>query len=307
MKKKILITTSSFNAQHQELRYLTDTLGYEIVYNPYKRRVTTKELRELICPSVKAMIAGTEILNEESLKNALSLSVVSRCGVGTDSVDKQFLKMKGIKLFTTPDAPTAAVAEHALALIFAASRNLIAHDKSVRDKHWKKFNSKSVQGKVLGIAGFGRIGRYLYKMLKGFDVEILIFDPFMEKCEGYNQAGSLKELASKSDILTLHMPLTEKNKHIIGKDIFDVMMSDAMIINTARGEIIDLDELEKFLVKNPAAMAALDVYDIEPYSGGLIDLPNTILTPHIASFTKEGRFLMEKESVSNLIRGLSDD
>lgn len=295
---KVLCTTSSFNAPFPE--------GYEVVKNPYKRKLTEEEIFILIAETnPHAIAAGVEPLTQRVMKQGLDLKVISRCGSGLDSVDLAAAKDLGIQVFNTPDAPVIPVAELTISFILSALRNINPLDEKVRKNIWEDYQGALLNGKTVGIIGCGRIGTYVAKILKAFGCEVLGFDASVtnhNKC----LMTDLPTLLKHSDIISLHVPINQDNYHMIGKEAFDVMKHGVIIINTARGGLIDEKVLLKELKSGKVKFAALDVFEEEPYRGALLSCKeNTILTPHIASSAKEAREKMEEETVNNLVKALT--
>lgn len=283
---KILITTSSFECQSC-LEKLKD---FEVVLNPHKRKVTPEELRQLL-PGVDGLIAGTEKIDKETLQSS-QLKVISRVGVGIDNIDLEAAKSLGIDVENTPDAPTCAVAELTLGSILSLLRQIPQMNSGMHNKTWEKKMGLQLSGKTVLVIGFGRIGRYLAKLLEPFKVNLLAVDPAL-------QGISLKEALPQADIICLH--LSGKDR-ILGKEEFSLMKKGVFIINAARGEAIDESSLVEALKDGRVAGACLDVFAEEPYSGALTEYPQVVLTPHVGSYTKECRERMESEAIDNLLK-----
>jgi len=296
----ILTTTSNF-----------DTGGFpeefKVIKNPYKRKLTEDESIQLYQEyKPVGIIAGVEPITRRVLEAGKQngLRVISRCGVGVDSIDLMAAKELGIIVRITPNAPVVSVAELTLSLILAVSRNLINLDKLVRDGGWKGNTGFLVSGKTVGIIGCGRIGSYVAKLLKAMGCNILGYDPYINSHD-ICKMSSFETLMTESDIITLHIPYTKENHHIINKNVIDRMKPGAIIINCARGGLIDEEALYNALKEGKLAGAGLDCFENEPYRGKLCELDNVIMTPHAGSSAKEGRALMEAEARDNLIEELN--
>ena len=303
---KILISGSSFGIDGSAIETLKKA-GFTVVSNPYNRKVTEDELIELLDKDVVGLIAGTEKITERVLQNAKALKVVSRYGIGLDNIDLEAAKRRGIIVCNTPDAPTQAVAELALALILNLYRRIGEADRNLRSDKWTPLMGKLLFGKTLGIIGLGRIGKALVKLAQPLDLKIIAHEPYPDNdfISFYRVAlTSLEKVLSKSDIISLHAPLTEETHHLIGKEELALMKTDAIIVNTARGSLIDDEALLEALEKGSIGGAALDVFEEEPYHGKLKDFDNVILTPHIGTYAKETRIRMEREAVENLLNAL---
>ncbi len=295
----ILTTTSSFSADNfpKELN---------IVHNPYGRRLTEEEVKELISKYRPiGMIAGVEPLTRDVIMSAEGLQIISRCGVGTDSVDLDAAAERGIRVTITPEAPMVSVAELTLGLILNLIRKINIIDREVKRGEWKGSKGNLLCGKTVGIIGCGRIGTYVSTLLKAFGCKLLGYDPYIDTHEICEITG-FDELIKKSDIITLHIPYTEENKNIIGKKQLDNMKPTALLVNAARGGLVDEDALYKALKNGDIAGAALDCFLEEPYKGPLVDLDNTVLSPHTGSGAVEARLMMEEQAVENLVKGLKE-
>jgi D-3-phosphoglycerate dehydrogenase len=293
----ILTTTSSFSLSN----FPSD---YEVVHNPYRRRLTESEIAELIEQyQPVGMIAGVEPLTRAVLEKAKRLKVISRCGIGTDSVDLEAVKDLGIVLTITPNAPTASVAELTVGLILDLSRRISQLDAGIRAGRWKGPAGTLVRGKTVGIVGCGRIGTYVARLLQGFECSLLGFDPFAKNHRLCTMV-ELDELLRKSDIVTLHLPYGPQTHHIIGTSEFSIMQSHAFLVNAARGGLIDETALATALAEEKLGGAALDCFSEEPYRGELTRFENVVLTPHVGSSAREARREMEEEALKNLIAQL---
>lgn len=245
----------------------------------------------------------------------LQLKIVANYAVGFDNVDIAEAKKRNIAVAFTPyaDRIIEPVAEHAMALLLAVAKKLLPADKFVRDGKYEGwdpslFLDEGLGGKVMGIIGAGRIGSHLAKIAKGFDLKVIYTDikpnPKFEQ-DFSAQFFPLDQLLSQSDFVSLHCNLTKENWHLINADKLALMKETAILINTARGSLIDEEALVKALQESLIAGAGLDVYDKEPeITEGLVDLPNVVLTPHIASATIEARTEMSKMAAENIIAAL---
>jgi len=306
---KILISSRSFGGcDKSAIEYLRG-LGYEVALNPEQKKLTEEEIIALIDDDVYGIIAGTEPITRKVIEAAKNLKVISRYGAGMDNVDLTAAEEKGVVVAYTPDAPSKAVAELALSLILNLLRGVSKGDRMIREGKWAPHLGGLLTGKTVGVVGLGRIGRALVNLLQPFKPRVLARetdpDPAFTSTHGI-ELVELKQLLGESDIVSLHLPLTPQTRHIIGEDELKQMKKEAVIINTARGELIDEKALYAALKEGVIAGAALDVFEEEPYTGDLKELNNIILTPHIGSCTKETRTKMEKEAVENIIKVLKE-
>jgi D-3-phosphoglycerate dehydrogenase len=304
LMRNILITTSSFAVDNPGLLTRFENMGLQIILNPYGRKLTEAEVSELIQQHQPlGMIAGIEPLTQQVLDKAQNLKVISRCGIGMDSVDLVAAKNLGIVVTNTPDGPTIAVAELTLGMILSLLRRIHISDAGIRRGDWLRPMGNLLHGKTVGLIGCGRIGYYLTKLLSSFGATVLGCDPVCKRSE-YCVLVTLNELFFQSDIVTLHIPYNKENHYFINKERILSMKKGALLINAARGGIVDEDALYDALVSGHLSGAALDCFEQEPYTGPLKNLDNVLLTGHIGSYAKEGRAMMEKQAVENLLREL---
>lgn len=304
---KILITTSSFNTETPEIRAL-EAMGYEIMLNPYGRRLSESEVKELLTPDIIAMIAGVEPLTRDVIMGAQNLRAISRCGIGMDSVDQEAARERNIALSNTPDAPTKAVAELALALMLDCLRQVSVQDRAIRKGDWVRPMGGLLGARTIGLIGFGRIGNKVAHYAQAFGARVIAYDPYSQNDMGGTVTHmSLNELLKCSDIVSLHIPFTQENRHIIDAEAISLMKNDAILINTSRGGLVDETALADALKNSQLASAALDVYEDEPYTGPLAELDNIVLAAHVGSYAKESREEQETLAAANLVEALKPD
>lgn len=305
---KIQISSSSFGIDVGAIETLKKA-GFTVVLNPYNRKPTEDELIELLDKDIVGLIAGTEKITERVLQNAKSLKVISRYGIGLDNIDLKAAKRRGIIVCNTPDAPTQAVAELTLALILNLYRRIGEVDRNLRSDKWNPLLGRLLFDKTLGIIGLGRIGKTLVKLVQPFKLKIITHEPYPDNefvsSYGVEQA-SLEKVLTESDIVSLHAPLTEATYHLICMEELALMKNDAVIVNTARGSLIEEEALIEALEKESIGGVALDVFEGEPYYGKLKNFDNVILTPHIGTYTMETRIKMEREAVDNMLKALKE-
>ncbi len=296
---KILITTSSFNIDIAEIAALSD-MGYEIVLNPYKRKLSEDEIYSLMDSDIIGIIAGVEPLTQSVMNKAPNLRVISRCGIGMDSVDIVAAQKNGIIVSNTPDAPTKAVAELTIGLMLDALRSISHQDRAIRNGQWNRHMGSLLGEKTIGLIGFGRIGKRVAEYAEAFGSKTLAYDPLA------GQNASIDEVLSQSDIVSLHIPYSLENKHIINAETLSKMKGGSILINASRGGLIDEDALYSVLQTGKLAAAALDVYENEPYQGKLTELENITLTAHVGSYAREARAEQERLAAQNLLEALQE-
>jgi D-3-phosphoglycerate dehydrogenase len=307
---RILITTSPFGKSGNKPVKLLEETGWEIIHNPYGRRLRANEVLDLI-QDVDAVIAGTEHYPVDKLKESNNrLKVISRVGIGLDNVDLKECAQRGIKVTYTPEAPSQAVAELTVANILNLSRFILLSDKSVRAGAWNRYLGKLVREITIGVVGVGRIGKRVIKLLNSFEPNIIATEmkPDHEFSKQYKFTWvSKEELLKKADVVTLHIPNNKRNHHYIDRSALAFMKTGSLLINTSRGGIVDEEALNDALLQHHLGGAALDVFKTEPYEGPLIQHENVVFTAHMGASANESRYFMELGAVEDCIRVLKGE
>lgn len=299
MRRKILTGTSSFaDFDKAPLNKLIEA-DFHVVQNPYKRKLTKSELLELL-GDVSGIIAGLEPLDREVLRNS-KLKVISRVGAGLSNVDLKTSEELGIKVYSTPDAPANAVAELTVAGMLNCLRQIPQMSQDLHNKQWNRQNGLQLEGKKILIIGYGRIGRRVAELLKPFNVELIVVDPFLKKT-GVNVLP-IEDALPQADIITFHCSGEDR---VLTRERFKLVKEGAIICNAARGGLIDEDALIVSLENGQVSGCWLDTFEEEPYTGKLTEFPQVILTPHVGSYTRECRVKMEMQAVDNLITGFNE-
>jgi len=308
LKKDILISSRSFGKVNSEAVNLLKKEGFKVIVNEEGKKLTENKILKIIDNNnIVGIIAGTEKISKKIIDSAKDLSVISRYGVGLDNVDLKYAEKKNILVFNTPEAPSISVAELTLTMILNLIKKINKLDKKLKDGNWHPELGYLLSNKTIGILGLGRIGKKLVEFLFPFNVNILVYDTkpdnlFISK---WNlKKVSFERLIKESDVISLHLPLSEKTKYLIDKKELSMMKKNAILINTSRGGIVNEEALYNSLKNDQIYGAAIDAFENEPDIGKLKNIDNIILTPHIGTFTVETRKDMEIESVNNLIGGL---
>ncbi len=282
-------------------------IDYQIIENKSESK---------LCEAVKdvdAILVRTTIISAKIIESATHLKVISRHGVGFDNIDIDALNKRGIPLALAVGSNDESVAEQAMFLILSLYKQGALYHQAVRDGCFdfrQRPNSTELKGKSILIIGFGRVGRQVAFRATAFKMNIFAIDPYIDEQEmayfGVTPITALASILPTLDIITLHCPLTSETKYMINEDILAKMKPSALIINTARGGIINEDDLLQSLTTNQIAGAGLDVFDNEPpdSSHPLLKLPNVVLSPHCAGVTKESLVAMARISAMNLLAGL---
>jgi D-3-phosphoglycerate dehydrogenase len=300
---KLLFTTSSFDLANFRQQRVVEASGYELVMNPFGRRLTEAEVTKLLSGDVVGMVAGVEPLTAAALRSAPALRVLVRCGAGLDNVDLEAARSLGIRVHSTPDAPSEAVAELAAAHILSLARRIPACDRAMRAGRWQPMMGSLLSRQTVGIVGLGRIGVRVARILAAFGSRVIAYDTEVRE-SGPVQIVPLAELLACSDIVTLHVPLNESTRGLFGANEIAAMKDGALIVNVARGGIVDEEALIDALRSGKLAGAAVDCFETEPYTGPLLGLENVQLSAHMGSYARETRALMEAEACETLVAGL---
>ena len=303
---EVVISTSSFDVENNPGIDLLRAAGLQIATNPFGRKLTEDEISKLLTDSVVGLLAGVEPLTAQVISNAKNLRVISRCGVGLDNVDQAAARDRDIFVISTPDAPVDAVVEMTMGLMLATLRQIPEADRHVRQNGWPRLKGRLLKARTVGILGLGRIGSKVASICSAFGARVIAYDPIVQKTLSDVECTDLQTLFSQSDIVSLHIPYKKETHHLINKESLAAMKPGAVLINTARGSLVEEAELVKALRSGHLWGAGLDVFETEPYSGELRDLPRVVLTPHLASSAVESRREMELEAARNLYLGLCE-
>ncbi|MBW1800890.1 MAG: D-glycerate dehydrogenase [Deltaproteobacteria bacterium] len=311
-QKKVLVTAKLPEDVIESIKVVHDVEAYQEI-RPMERAV----LLQRVVDKDGLLCTITDRIDEELLCRAPGLKVIANYGVGYNNIDVEAATKRGIPVSNTPDVLTDATADIAMALILASARRLVEGDKRVREGQFTfwapmHFLGSEVTGKTLGIVGLGRIGRAVARRAKGFDMRILYHNRNRIETIDENALGitfvTLDTLLSESDFISLHVPLTEQTHHLIGPEELVRMKSNAYLINTSRGPVVDEKALVEAIERKQIAGAGLDVYENEPrLTPGLAGLDNVVLLPHVGSATLETRTAMARLAAENLLAGLKGD
>lgn len=304
---KVLITPRSFGKHSQKPFELLQEKGYEIVINPYGRILTQEEMIKEI-EDVDGIIVGVDPLNAEVLKHAKKLKVISKYGVGTDNIDIEYAKNNNIAVTITRGANSDAVADYAFSLMISAARKLIPIDKGCRKLNWGKVTTIGVYDKTLGLIGLGNIGKGVAKRAQGFNMKVLAYDLFKDEefaSKNDIEYVTIERILKEADFISLHLPLTKDTEHIIGEKELKMMKKTAVIVNTARGGLIDENALCNALKDNEIWGAGVDVFEHEPPNNEqLLILDNIVIGSHCAASTFEAVDNMGIMASQNIINNL---
>ncbi len=302
---RVIVTSTPFAEINARPAHLLTEAGIETVVNRLGRELKPEEVPEAI-DGFDIVIAGTEIIGVAALASQ-RLKAICRVGIGLDGIDLQEARRRGIAISYTPDAPSAAVSELTIGLALNLIRGVGSADRGMRQGRWHRYTGRRLGESVVGVVGCGRVGsQVIGRLLGGFPgVRILAHDIRT----GLTFPGSdqvrwvdLPMLLRESDIVTLHIPLYDLTYGLIGLRELAAMKPTAVLINTARGGVVDEAALAGALNDQHIAGAAIDVFEQEPYAGPLTNCENALLTCHMASMTCDCRLRMEMEAVEEAVR-----
>jgi len=289
----------------------------EMTVNPHDRPASRNELEKAVEEIDGLLCLPPDTIDEALLAKSPRLKVIANYAVGYDNIDVESCSKRKIAVTNTPGVLTEATADLAWALLLAAARRLVEADRYVREGRFKSWGpmlllGHEVNDKTLGVVGLGRIGRAVARRAGGFNMRILYHGRHRIGVEEEYDLGveyrPLEQLLKEADYVSLHVPLTEETRHMIGAEELKLMKSSAILVNTSRGPVIDEKALVRALMRNEIGGAALDVYENEPAPvPGLTELPNVVLAPHIASATSETRIKMAVMATENLLAGLKGE
>jgi len=308
-KIKVMVTTHPFGSVNDLPKKMLS--NFDVFYNDVGRKYSAEELKERLykfMPDV--IIAGTEKYTPDILNNLPNLKMISRVGIGLDSVPLDICKEKGIVVTYTPDAPSNAVAELVICQMFNMLRKTQVCDAAIRQGKWSRFIGREIRSCDVGIIGCGRVGKLVADKMQGLKPRrVFVNDIIPEKALNLQRCeiASKAQILSDCDIITIHIPYNDQNHNFICKKDFDIMKKNSIIINMSRGGIVNEEDLFNFLSENEEASAAIDTYLDEPYAGKLLSLSNAYLTPHLGSCTKMSRNMMEVGSAEEAVNFISGE
>ncbi len=299
----VAIGPSSFAEEDDTPRRMLESAGVEVKENPFGRRLTEAEIIEHL-RGVDGLIAGLEPLNRAVIALAAPrLKAIARVGIGVANVDFDAAADHGVKVSSTPEGPIDAVAEMTIAALLAIGRRIIPANAALHAGAWKKEIGFGLRETKVLIIGYGRIGRRVGALLRAFGAELLVHDPYIDAAslrDGERMVG-LREGLAEAEVITLHAAGEEC---ILGPAEFARIRPGAVLLNSARGGLVDEAALVAALESGAIAAVWFDAFWQEPYSGPLTRFPQALLTPHIATYTRQCRRDMECAAVRNLLRDL---
>jgi D-3-phosphoglycerate dehydrogenase len=256
---------------------------------------TNGDLAETIGDYDAIVIRSATKLTADILERADRLKVIGRAGVGVDNVDVETATRRGIVVANAPESTVVSAAEHTIGLLVALTRNIPQAHAALKQGRWERgrYGGVELDGKTLGVLGFGRIGQQVARRALGLGLRVVAYDPFVAKERfrelGVDRVESPSDVYRSADFLTLHLPLTDETRGVLDQAAFGEMKAGVRLVNAARGELVDEAALLEALRSGKVGAAALDVFSAEPYEGPLLELDNVVVTPHLAASTEEAQ------------------
>lgn len=305
---KVLVTPTSLcrDPHGPSLRRLREHVD-EVIVNPHGRPLTSDELVPLVA-DVDGIIAGLDDYDDAVFAAAPRLRVLARYGVGVDRVDLDAAASRGVIVTRTPGANAIAVAELAIGLVLAAARGIPRLDEAVRAGEWPRLEGKELTGGTAGVVGFGAIGRLVAERARGLGMTAIAFDPMLPD-EAFSRAGvervDIDELCRRSDVVSLHVPLLPETRHLLDERRLGLLPPGAIVVNTARGGLLDEAAARRALDDGRLHGVAVDVYETEPPSSSpLVGHSAVVATPHAGGHTSGAVRRMTDQSIEALLAAL---
>jgi len=301
---KILVTARSFGTSDDKAIQLLEQNGFTVKKLTTDNGPLLKQLESEIVDTY-GIIAGLEVYSKDLINRGKQLKIISRYGVGYDQVDLKAAQEQGVVITITPGANGDSVADMAMALMLCAARNVSFMDTSIKQKNQQRPSGIEMVDKTLGVIGAGRIGQSVARRAKGFNMDILCYDMYQDENFAKETGAKyvdLETIFAQADFITIHSPLTEQTKNMFNAETFAKMKNRAIIVNTARGGIINEDDLYEALKNGVIGAAGLDATVEEPpYNSKLLELPNCTLSPHAGAATYEAISKMSYMAAQNIV------
>ncbi|WP_186754670.1 2-hydroxyacid dehydrogenase [Echinicola salinicaeni] len=280
---------------HESIMPLLEEVGFHVDYRP---DITRPEIEKIVGAYEGLIIRSKTPMDKPLLEKASKLKFIGRAGAGLDKIDLDYIQEIGVKLFHAPEGNRDAVGEHAIGMLLALFNHFAKADKEVRNGIWDREGNRGeeLKGKTVGVFGYGNMGRSFAKKLKGFEVNVLAYDKYKEDYgDEFAQEASFEEIQEKADVLSIHVPLTPETRDFFSVEVLMAFKKPFYLINTARGEVISFDTLNKVLSNGKLKGALLDVLENEKLATltedqkksfeALCERGDVIFSPHIAGWT----------------------
>jgi len=313
---KTVLKVLFVDSTHTRLPEMLNHAGFDVDYNP--KKITLDNIKDII-PIYDGLIIRSKIKIDKTIIDvATKLKFIGRVGAGLENIDIEYAEQKGIKCFNSPEGNRDAVGEQALGMLLSLFNNIIRADSEIRKGKWIREGNRGVEikGKTVGILGYGNMGGAFAQRLKGFEANVIAYDKYKSNYSNeFVREKSLEELFEHTDILSLHIPLTDETKFMVNDDFINRFNKDIYIVNTARGKVVKTEELVKNMKTGKVLGAALDVLEYEQtsfenlHSGDelpdafqfLINCDKVVLTPHVAGWTHESNIKLSEYLADKII------
>jgi D-3-phosphoglycerate dehydrogenase len=310
MAHKILI----IDLMHESINQLLNNIGYEVDYEP---NISISEINKRLGEYEGLILRSKIKVDKQLIENGRNLKFIARAGAGLDLVDEEFLKEKNIILLNAPEGNRVAVGEHTLGMLLSLMNKLTRANQEVKNNIWDREENRGyeITGKTIGIIGYGHMGKSFAKCLSGFDCKVLAYDKYLTNySDTFAIESSLETIFNETDILSLHIPLTNESKNWLDNEVFKQFKKSIWLINTARGEIVSFKTIVNNIQSGKLLGAGLDVLENEKlnllseeqsiYFKQLINFENVILSPHVAGWTFES-YIKINETLVEKIKNLN--
>lgn len=307
LQGEVVVTWPAFDIDDPLSGRLLTAAGLTVRLEPKLGPRTPSELREILGGAV-GVIASTDPFDKSVFESSPHLRVIARTGVGVDSIDVPAASAAGVVITTTPGANEETVADHTLALMLSLVRRIGEHDQSVRERRWDRAGALTpgdMVGATVGLVGSGVIGRAVIRRVRAFGSRVLVCDPALTTPDAGTELFALDDLLASSDVISIHVPLLDGTRGLIGARELALMKPTAVLVNASRGHIVDENALVDALQRGEIAAAALDVFAEEPPFGStLLDLPNVVLTPHVGGLSARSIAEMTRRATASVLEVL---